>query len=141
MQVSSFVFDLVGKCVEGVQMNWGKYLVNQLEIDYREAQDQGHEFHFRWLLILVAFVTWELQEGAAFPDLDPFEPLAVKFSALWYSTDMSKQWQSNVVFHRYYNQLKETIGGEPRITPNTLQRFRPLINFSVVPLHISNSTR
>jgi hypothetical protein len=122
-QVSGFVVDLAGKCAEGLQMNWAKYLVNQLEIDCREAQDQGHEFHFSWLLILITFVAWELLEGATFPDLDPFEPLAAKFSTLWYSTDMSKQWQSNAIFHRYYNQLKEAIGGEPRITPNTLQRF------------------
>jgi hypothetical protein len=77
-------------------MNWVKYLVNQLEIDCREAQDQGHEFHFSWLLILIAFVAWELPEGATFPDIDPFEPLAAKFSTLWYSNDMNKQWQSNV---------------------------------------------
>jgi hypothetical protein len=36
-QVTGFVVDLVGKCVEGLQMNWEKYLVNQLEIDCREA--------------------------------------------------------------------------------------------------------
>jgi hypothetical protein len=36
-QVSGFVVDLAGKCAEGLQMNWSKYLVNQLEIDYREA--------------------------------------------------------------------------------------------------------
>jgi hypothetical protein len=36
-QVSGFVVDLTGKCVEGLQMNWVKYLVNQLDIDCREA--------------------------------------------------------------------------------------------------------
>jgi hypothetical protein len=36
-QVSDFVVDLAGKCAEGLQMNWVKYLVNQLEIDCREA--------------------------------------------------------------------------------------------------------
>jgi hypothetical protein len=28
MQVIGFVIDLSGKCVEGLQMNWVKYLVN-----------------------------------------------------------------------------------------------------------------
>jgi hypothetical protein len=112
-------------------MNWVKYLVNQLELDCREAQDQGYEFHFSWLLILIAFIAWEMPEGATFPDIEPFEPLAVKFSTLWYSSDMNKQWQSNVVFHTYYNQLKTTIQSEPRIMPNTLHRFRPLMKFSV----------
>jgi hypothetical protein len=45
-QVTGFVVDLAGKCVEGLQMNWVKYLVNQLELDCREAQDQGYDFHF-----------------------------------------------------------------------------------------------
>jgi hypothetical protein len=101
-------------------MNWMKHLVNQLEIDCREAQDKRHEFHFSWLLILINFVAWELSEGSTFPELEPFEPLATMFSTLWYSNDMSKQWQSNVVFHAYYNQLKEAIRSEPRITLNTL---------------------
>jgi hypothetical protein len=122
-QVSGFVVDLTGKCIEGLQMKWVMYLVNQMEIDCREAQDQGHEFHFSWFLILIAFVAWELPEGATFPNLDPFEPLVVKFSTLWYSNDMSKQWKSNVIFHEYYNQLKATIRSEPRIAPNNLQRF------------------
>jgi hypothetical protein len=39
MEVIDFVIDLAGKCAEGLQMNWVKYLVNQLELDCREAQD------------------------------------------------------------------------------------------------------
>jgi hypothetical protein len=38
-QVYGFVVDLTKKCAEGLQMNWAKYLVNQLEIDCREAKD------------------------------------------------------------------------------------------------------
>jgi len=90
-------------------MSWVKYLVNQLEIDCRESQDQRHEFHFSWLLILIAFASWELLEGATFPDIDPFKPLAVKFNTLWYSNDINKQWKSNVIFHTYYTQLNLTI--------------------------------
>jgi hypothetical protein len=129
-QVTRFIVDLAGKCAEGLQMNWAQYLVNQLELDCREAQDQGYEFHFSWLLILITFITWELPEGATFPEIEPFEPLAMKFCTLWYSSDMNKQWQSNVIFHAYYNQLKNAIQSTPCLTPNTLYRFRPLIKFS-----------
>jgi hypothetical protein len=97
-----------------------KYLVNQLELDCKEAQDQGYEFHFSWLLILIAFTAWEMPKGVAFLDIEPFEPLVAKFSTLWYSSDMNKQWQLNVFFHTYYNQLKTTIQSEPLITSNTL---------------------
>jgi hypothetical protein len=128
-QVSGFVVDLAGKCVEGVQMNWSKYLADQLELDCREAQDQGYEFHFSWLLILITFIAWEMPEDVVFPETLPFEPLVAKFNTLWYTTDMNRQWQSNTLFHRYYIQLKTAIQATPHITPNTLHRFRPLMKF------------
>jgi hypothetical protein len=71
-----------------------------------------------------------MPEGATFLDIEPFEPLAAKFSTLWYSSDMNKQWQSNSMFHTYYNQLKVAIQSAPRITPNTLHHFRPLMKFN-----------
>ena len=112
-------------------MNWSKYLTNQLELYCREVQYQGYEFHFSWLLILITFIAWEMSEDALFPETLPFEPLAAKFSTLWYTIDMSRQWQSNTLFHRYYIQLKIAIQATPRITPKTLHRFIPLMKFSV----------
>lgn len=37
-------------------MNWAKYIVNLLDQDCHKAQDHGYEFHFSWLLILIAFI-------------------------------------------------------------------------------------
>jgi hypothetical protein len=82
-----------------------------------------------WLLILIAFTAWEMPEGATFPNIELFEPLVVNFTTLWYSSDMGKQWQSNAVFHTYYLQLKRAIESFPRMTLNTLDRFRPLMKF------------
>jgi hypothetical protein len=70
----------------------GSYLVNELEKDCREAQDQGYKFHFSWLIMLIAFVTWKMPEGATFLEIEPSELLATRFSTLWYTNDMSKQW-------------------------------------------------
>jgi hypothetical protein len=67
-----------------------KYLVNQLELDFRKVQDQGYKFHFSWLLILIIFITWEMLEGATFLDIEPLESLTAKFTTLWYSSDMGK---------------------------------------------------
>jgi hypothetical protein len=109
MQVTRFVVDHVGKCMEGLQMNWVSYLVNKLEKDCREVQDQGYEFHFSYFMVLISFVSWKMLEGASFLEIEPLEPLAVKFSILWYTNDISKQWQSNSLFHAYYQQLKVSI--------------------------------
>jgi hypothetical protein len=54
------------------------------------------------LLILVAFIAWEISEGETFLEVDPSKPLAARFTTLWYLSDMVKQWQSNAVFHTYY---------------------------------------
>ena len=88
--VIGFVVDLAGKCTEGLQMNWAQYLFNQLDMNYKGAQAQGYEFHFSWLLILIAFIAWELPEGATFLEIEPFKPLVTKFCMLWYSNDMNK---------------------------------------------------
>lgn len=128
-QVTRFVVDLAGKCIEGMQMNWASYLVSELEKDCREAQDQGYEFHFSWLLILIAFVVWEMPEGETFLKVEPSEPLAARFTTLWYTSDMVKQWKSNAVFHTYYLQLTHAIESFPRMTSNTLHTYRLLAKF------------
>jgi hypothetical protein len=44
---------------------------------------------------------------------------------------MSKKWQSNVVFHDYYLQLKHAIEAFPRITLNTLHQYRMITKFCI----------
>jgi hypothetical protein len=70
-----------------------------------------------------------MPEGAKFPEVEPSKPLAARFTTLWYSSDMEKQWQSNVVFHTYYLQLTRAIEYFLRMMSNTLHRFRPLTKF------------
>jgi hypothetical protein len=52
-------------------------------------------------------------EGETFLEVDPSELLAARFSTLWYTNDMVKQWKSNAVFHAYYLQLKHAIESFP----------------------------
>jgi hypothetical protein len=91
-QVTGFMVELIGKCVEGMHMNWVSYLVNELDKYFREAQYLGYEFHFSWLIILIAFVSWKILEGATFLEIEPSESLPTRFSNLWYNNDMTKQW-------------------------------------------------
>jgi hypothetical protein len=68
-------------------------LVNELDKDCHEAQDQGYKFHFSWFLVLIAFFTWKILEGAAFPESEPSKPLVASFSTLWYTNDMFKEME------------------------------------------------
>jgi hypothetical protein len=131
--VTEFMVDLAGKCVEGMQMNWVSYLVNELKKDCHEAQDLGYKFHFSWLILLISFVAWKMPKGATFLEIEPSEPLDARFSTLWYTNNMSKKWPSNAVFQAYYQQLKVCIGSFPRMTPRTLHRYKLIAKLHANP--------
>jgi hypothetical protein len=84
------VVELARKCVEGMQMSWASYVVNELEKDCHEAQNLGYEFHYSLLIILIAFIGWKMLEGDKFREIELSEPLAARFSTLWYTNDMMK---------------------------------------------------
>jgi hypothetical protein len=92
MQVKGFVVDLTRKCIEGLQMNWVSYLINQLEKDFCETQDQSYNFHFSWLLILIAFIAWEMLDRVTFPEIESSKPVIANFTMLRYLSDMAKKW-------------------------------------------------
>jgi uncharacterized protein YpbB len=81
------------------------------------------------MIILIAFVIWKILEGATFSEIEPLEPLVARFSTLWYTNDMTKQWQSNAIFHAYYQQLKVSIESFPCMTPHTLHQYIPIAKF------------
>jgi len=110
-------------------MNWASYLINELEKDCQKDQDLRYELHFSWMIVLIAFVTWKMPKGATFPEIEPSEPLAARFVTLWYTNDMSKQWQSNVVFHACYQQLKVVIESFMCMKPCTMHQYRPIAKF------------
>jgi hypothetical protein len=89
------------KCVEGVSMSWVPYLLNQFLIEFSEAQDRGMEFHYPWLLILIAFTAWEEPEDAQFLGLRGKPCLVAKYHNFWYTTNKRRQINTNVEFFLY----------------------------------------
>jgi hypothetical protein len=92
MKVIGFLVDCVEKCIKGMQMNSTSYLVNELE-DCHEAQDQGYEFHFSWLLILIAFFTWEMSEVVKFLEFEPFDPSGYQWPPTFFDWLKAIFWQ------------------------------------------------
>jgi hypothetical protein len=58
-EVPTTVITTMEKCTEGVQMNWDTFVVNLFLIDCIESQEKGMQFHYSWLLILIALVGWK----------------------------------------------------------------------------------
>jgi hypothetical protein len=72
-----------------------------------------------------------MKEVVTFPDINSFDPLAVKFTSLWYLSNMGTKWKSNTVLHTYYLKLKRDIESFPRITSKIMHRFRTFFKFHV----------
>jgi hypothetical protein len=67
-------------------MNWVTFFLNQFLIDCEEAQDKGIEFHYVWLLILIALATWRELDDAQFLGEKDKACLAARYQNLWHTT-------------------------------------------------------
>jgi hypothetical protein len=48
------VFVVAAQCVEGTTLSWAPYLLNLFLEDWKNVKDLGIEFHYSWLLVLMA---------------------------------------------------------------------------------------
>jgi hypothetical protein len=84
-QVPTTVIAATERCVEGVQMNWEMFLLNQFLIDCEEAQYKGFEFHYSWLLILITLSSWREPDDSQFLGVKEKPFLVVWYQNLWYT--------------------------------------------------------
>jgi hypothetical protein len=78
-----------------------------------EAQDRGMEFHYSWLLILIAFTTWNEPEDAQFLGLRGKSCLATKYHNFWYTMNKRRQIDTNIEFFLYNERIRRCIQNTP----------------------------
>jgi hypothetical protein len=57
-EVPAGVVAVAAQCIEGTSMSWVSYLLNLFLDDCKDVQDLGTEFHYSWLITLIAFMGW-----------------------------------------------------------------------------------
>jgi hypothetical protein len=57
------------QCAKGTVLSWAPYFLNLFLEDCRDVQDFGTEFHYSWLLILIALEAWEKPKYSSFCDM------------------------------------------------------------------------
>ena len=65
-KVPSGVIAIAAQCAEGTFMSWVHYLLNLFQVDYKDVHKLGIEFHYSWLLTLIAFMGWREREYIIF---------------------------------------------------------------------------
>jgi hypothetical protein len=71
-------------------MYWATFLVNQLLMDSREAQDKGKLFHYAWLLILITLLSWREPKYTQFLGVAKKPCLATIYVNLWNTTNKER---------------------------------------------------
>jgi hypothetical protein len=71
------------------------FLWNQFLIDWEEAQDKGTQFHYYWLLILIALSSWREPYDNQFLGVTKKPFLVVCYQNLWCMTHKARQMDSN----------------------------------------------
>jgi hypothetical protein len=66
--------------------SWALDLLNQFLVDCRYVQDNGTEFHYSWLIILIALVGWKEINFSAFLDRKG-KCYATRYDSLWQAKD------------------------------------------------------
>lgn len=76
--------------MERVQFNWSELLCKEFLENFHEAQEQGKEFHYAWLLLSIVLMVGELPEDNQFPTIDRDLPEAAKYTSLWAIKDANR---------------------------------------------------
>jgi hypothetical protein len=58
-EVPAGVVVVATQCTKGTIVSWAPYLLNLFLDDCEDAQDLGIEFHYSWLITLIAFMGWK----------------------------------------------------------------------------------
>ena len=65
-EVPAGVIAVATQCAKGTFVSWAPYLLNLLQVDCKDVQDLSTEFHYSWLLTLIAFMGWREPEYVIF---------------------------------------------------------------------------
>jgi hypothetical protein len=105
------------------------FLLNQFLIDCKEAQDKGMEFHYAWLLILIALVAWREPEDTQFLGAMKKPCLAARYVNLWHTVHKERQLDNNIMFYVYKEVIQMSIQNTPCILPQVVEAYKGIACF------------
>jgi hypothetical protein len=119
-EASAGVIAVAVQCTKGMMFSWVSYLLNQFLLDYHDAQDNGTEFHYSWLIILIALARWQDPKFSAFLNrVGKF--YTTRYESLWKAKYNKTYRKTTCVFHAtrrntvvHNKHMAHTYGGHAR---------------------------
>jgi hypothetical protein len=115
------------QCTEGTSMNWVPYLLNLFLEDCKNVQDIGTEFHYSWLITLIAFMGWR-EPGFVVFCTRPM-PAGSRYLLLKEGLNSRHKRENGIIFEAYLCNLQEAINRMWRITPEAVVQYTDIANF------------
>lgn len=107
-EVQDGVVAVAAQCAEGTTVSWASYLLNLFLDDCKDAQDLGTEFHYSWLITLIAFMGWKEPRYVVF-GIRPKPNRGVRYLLLRAKPEARRKKANGAIFEGYLRDLQETI--------------------------------
>jgi hypothetical protein len=121
--------------MKGVMFIWAPYLLNQFFVDCRDAQDNGTEFHYSWLIILIALGGWQESNFSSFLDRKG-KCYAARYESLWQDKDNKNQHENNTIFTMLFEEIQQCTTNVWHIPMEVVQEIEGIIKFKESKHHM-----
>jgi hypothetical protein len=118
-----------------VMFSWASYLLNQFFIDCRDAQDNGTDFHYSWLIILIYLEGWMEPKFSSFLDRKG-KCYAVRYDSLWQAKDNKNQQENNTVFVMLLEEIQRRTADSWHIHVEVVQEIEGIASFRASRNHM-----
>jgi hypothetical protein len=118
-EVPAGVVAVAAQCAEGTTVSWAPYLLNLFLDDCKDAQDLGTEFHYSWLITLIAFMGWKEPRYVVFCTR-PKPNQGARYLLLRARPEARRKKVNGAIFEGYLHDLQEAISKMWRITPEVV---------------------
>jgi hypothetical protein len=115
-EVPAGVVAAEAQCAKGSSMSWAPYLLNSFLEDCKDTQDWGSEFHYSWLLILIALVGWKEPTYNVFLQRTG-KCGTTRYTSLRSTMDPKEKKINNDVFTLYLMEIQTKLEDTWRISP------------------------
>jgi hypothetical protein len=106
-EVPAGVIAVAAQCAEGTSMSWVPYLLNLFQEDCKDAQDLGTEFHYSWLITLIAFMGWREPRYVVFCTRP--QPAGARYLLLRSGPQARHKRENGIIFEAYLWDIQEAI--------------------------------
>jgi hypothetical protein len=115
-EVPAGIVAVVMQCTKASSMSWAPYLLNSFLEYCKDTQDWGSDFHYSWLLILIALVGWKEPTYSVF--LQRIGKCGVaRYMSLRSTTDPKAKKINNDMFSLYLIEIQNRLAYTWIISP------------------------